>query len=78
MKADFDFTEFFDEKEKPVIKMTFSDDKMMGGRLLPTRLEVVPYDKPGEFTEIIYVEIAFDMELPDAFFSLRNLKQQGG
>ena len=72
------YEEFFDEKEKPVRKMTFSDAKTMGGRLMPTRMMVTPYDKPGEFTEIIYVEIAFDMELPDAFFSLRNLKKQGG
>lgn len=72
------YEEFFDEKEKPVRKMTFNDVKMMGERLLPTRMMVVPYDKPGEFTEVTYVDIAFDMELPDNFFSLRNLKQQGG
>ena len=64
---------FFDEKEKPVRKMIFNDVKMMGGRLLPTKMTVVPYDKPGEFTEVIYIEIAFDMEILDTFFSLRNL-----
>jgi outer membrane lipoprotein-sorting protein len=72
------YEEFFDEEEKPVRKMTFSDVKMMGERLLPSRLTVVPYDKPGEFTEVTYVEIVFNMEIPDNFFSLRNLKQQGG
>ena len=58
--------------------MTLTDVKMMGGRLLPTRMTVVPYDKPGEFTEVAYGEISFDVELSEAFFSLRNLKQQGG
>ena len=72
------YEEFCDEKEKPVRKMMFNDVKKMGGRSLPSRMTVVPHDKPGEFTEVIYVEIAFDMELPDTFFSLRNLKQQGG
>jgi len=72
------YEEFFDEQEKPVRKMIFSDVKKMGGRVLPTRMTVVPYDKPSEFTEVTYLEIAFDMELPDTFFSLRNLKQQGG
>jgi len=57
--------------------MMFNDVKKMGGRLLPSRLTVVPYDKPGESTEVVYVEIAFDMEINDSFFSLRNLKQQG-
>jgi hypothetical protein len=72
------YEEFFDENEKPVRKMVLTEVKMMGGRLLPTRMSVVPYDKPGEFTEVVYVEINFDVELSDSFFSLRNLKQQEG
>ena len=72
------YQEYCDEKEKPVRKMILGDIKEMGGRLLPTSMKVVPYDKPGEFTEITYMDIAFDMELPETFFSLRNLKQQGG
>jgi outer membrane lipoprotein-sorting protein len=72
------YEEFFDEKEKPVRKMTLTDVKMLGGRLLPTTMTVVPYDKPGEFTEVTYLEISFNMELPDTFFSLRNLKRQEG
>jgi hypothetical protein len=72
------YEEFFDENEKPVRKMTLTEVKMLGGRLLPTRMTVVPYDKPGEFTEVVYVEINFDVELSDSFFSLRNLKQRGG
>jgi hypothetical protein len=71
------YEEYCDEKEKPVRKMILSDVKKMGGRLLPSSMKVIPYDKPGEFTEIIYLDIAFDMELPETFFSLRNLKQQG-
>ena len=72
------YEEFFDENQKPVRKMTLTEIKILGGRLLPTRMTVVPYDKPGEFTEVVYVEINFDVELSDSFFSLRNLKQQGG
>ncbi len=71
------YEEFFDENGKPVRKMTLTEVKMLGGRLLPTRMTVLPYDKPGEFTEVVYVEINFDVELSDSFFSLRNLKQQG-
>jgi len=71
------YQEYCDEKEKPVRKMILDDVKKMGGRLLPSSMKVIPYDKPGEFTEIIYVDIAFDMKLPETFFSLRNLKQQG-
>ena len=70
--------EFFDEKEKAVRKMVLDQVKVMGGRLLPSRMTITPYNKPGEFTEVIYSDIAFDMELKDAFFSLRSLQQQGG
>jgi len=70
--------EFFDEKEKAVRKMVLDQVKVMGGRLLPSRMKILPYNKPGEFTEVTYLDIAFDMEFPDAFFSLRKLKQKGG
>ena len=70
--------EFFDEKEKAVRKMVLDQVKVMGGRLLPSRMTITPYNKPGEFTEVIYSDIAFDMELEDTFFSLRSLQQQGG
>jgi hypothetical protein len=69
---------FYDENDKPVREMKLTDVKMMGGRLLPTTMTIVPYDKPGEFTEVTYLEISFDMELSDTFFSLRNLKRQEG
>ena len=61
---------FYDENDKLVREMKLTDVKMMGGRLLPTTMTIVPYDKPGEFTEVTYVEISFDMELSDTFFSL--------
>lgn len=70
--------EFFDEKEKAVRKMVLDQVKVMGGRLLPSRMKIVPYNKPGEYTEVTYIDITFNMELPDAFFSLRKLTQQGG
>jgi len=69
---------FYDENDKPVREMKLTDVKMMGGRLLPTTMTIVPYDKPGEFTEVTYLEISFDVELSDTFFSLRNLKRQEG
>lgn len=72
------YEEFYDEHEKPVRKMMLTDVKIMGGRLLPSTMTVIPYDKPGEFTEVSYVEISFDVELPESFFSIRNLKHQEG
>src|SRR5690606_25106037 len=58
-------TRFLDEKGEVVRTMTFSDVKEMGGRTLPTRFRVVPGDKPGEYTEMIYEDIQFDAKVPD-------------
>jgi hypothetical protein len=68
---------FFDEDGKPVRRMAFEDIKMMGGRLLPARLTVVPENEPGELTEVLYEDIVFDVGIDEAFFSLRNLKKEG-
>jgi hypothetical protein len=65
---------YFDEDGELQRTMTFSDYKVMGGRLVPARMLVVPTDKPTESTTLIYHELAFDVALDTDFFSLRNLR----
>lgn len=55
--------------------VTFSDYRVMGGRLVPTRIAVTPTDKPDESTVITYRRLAFDVRLPDDTFSLSALKR---
>jgi Outer membrane lipoprotein-sorting protein len=69
------FSKYYDEAGELVRVMTFSDFKEMGGRLLPAVMRLVPKDSPGEFTEMIYEDIEFDIGLKKPFFSLRNLKK---
>ena len=66
---------YFDEDMNLSRTMTYSDPKDLGGRVLPVRMIVTPADKPGEYTEIVYENIAFDVELPDDLFTLRSLRQ---
>ena len=47
----------------------------MGGRRIPCRMKLIPADKPDEFTEVIYDEIEFGVEIPDSFFTLQALKK---
>ena len=54
----------------------FSEVKNMGGRLLPALLKVVPTDKPGEYTELVYESLRFDLELPESLFSLLELRRR--
>ena len=37
--------------------------------------DLLPADDPGEFTEVIYDDIAFGVDLDEAFFSLNQLKR---
>ncbi len=66
---------FFDEDDELVRTMTYSDVRRVGGRSIPTRLRVTPADEPGEFTEVIYNELNFDLDIDDRLFSLQSLKQ---
>jgi hypothetical protein len=65
---------YYDDAGKLVRTMTFSDYQVMGGRKVPARLAVVPADKPGESTVIIYHDLQFNIGLKSDFFSLRSLR----
>ncbi len=67
--------EFFDEEDALVNIMILSDIKMMGGRLLPTRLEMIPVDKPQQKTVLVYNSLIFDTPIEDSFFSEQNMKR---
>jgi len=67
--------EFYDEDGKLVNIMKASDIKKMNGRTIPTRLEMIPAEKPGQKTVIVYEDIQFDIPIPDRFFSLQNMKK---
>jgi outer membrane lipoprotein-sorting protein len=64
-----------DEQGVLVRELTFSAYKTMAGRLIPTRMEMRPTDKPGEQTVIMYDDLAFDVSLSEDTFSLRNLER---
>jgi len=68
------YARYYDEEGELVRTMTFFDYRELGGRLVPAAMRVVPEDKPGEFTEFRYSEIEFDVDLDEAFFSLRRLR----
>lgn len=66
---------YFDEDMKVVRRLTFTNIKKMGGRMIPTILRVVPEDKPQEYTELVYEDMRFDIGLEDSFFSIAQLKK---
>ena len=65
--------EYFDEDGKLINTMHCSDIKMLGGRLLPARMEMIPTDKKGHKTIMIYKSLVFETPLEDNFFSTQNM-----
>ncbi|MEE2846016.1 MAG: outer membrane lipoprotein-sorting protein [Gemmatimonadota bacterium] len=65
---------YYDDDGTLVRTMTFSDYKMMSGRLVPAVFHIIPADKPEERTSMTYHELEFDIDLDESFFSLRTLR----
>lgn len=68
-------TEFYDEDGSLVKSMIASNVKKMGGRIIPTHLEMIPANKPGEKTVLDYQSIRFNVNIKPSFFSERNMKR---
>lgn len=66
---------YYDEDMVVARTLTFRDIKEMGGRMIPAVLHMVPADKPDEYTEMIYQQIQFDIDLQDSLFSLMQLRR---
>lgn len=67
-------TRFYDEDGSLVNTMNAFDIKLMDGRLIPTRFEMLPADKPGQKTNMIYKSIQYNRKMDDAFFTTEKMK----
>lgn len=66
---------YFDEKGNEVRVLSFKQVETLGGRTIPTVLELVPTDKEDHKTVVRYLEADFNQDLDPDIFSLRNLKK---
>jgi len=66
---------YYDEHGNLVRTMTFEDYKTFGDRTAPTKMTLVPADKPGEFTQITYDDLQFAADIPSSTFTLQALEQ---
>lgn len=67
---------YYDEKGELMRVMSYSDIKELGGRMIPTVLEMVPQTKAGHKTVIRYLNAEFNIKLDDDTFTLRNLRSR--
>ncbi len=66
---------YYDEDGFLINTMVLSEIKELGGRMIPTHLEMIPAENPDQKTVLIYEKMEFNLEYNDRFFSLQNLKQ---
>ena len=66
---------YYDEDEYLINTMVMSDIRKIGGRILPTRMEMIPADNPKQRTVIIYKNIEFEIDIDSDFFSIQNMKR---
>jgi outer membrane lipoprotein-sorting protein len=76
-KSDFLFlkAELYDADQYLVRTETGSRIRKMDGRMIPTRLEVIPEEEEGNKTILLIEEIEFNVSIPDQFFSQQNMKR---
>jgi outer membrane lipoprotein-sorting protein len=67
--------EYYDEDLELINVMSMSNIRELGGRLLPTRMEMTPVDKPGQRTVMEYIAAEYNLEIEDSFFSQQNMKR---
>ena len=66
--------ELYDEDGFLVRTETGSEIKTMDNRIIPTRMELIPAEEPGNKTIVEIKEIKFNVPLKESFFSQQNMK----
>lgn len=67
------YVEYYDEDNKLINTLKASEVKMLGDRLLPSRMEMVPAEKKYNKTVLIYNSLLFDKPIDDNFFTPQNM-----
>jgi outer membrane lipoprotein-sorting protein len=67
--------ELYDEDGYLVRTESGSDIKVMDGRAIPSRLELIPVDEKGNKTIVEIKDIKFNVTIDDSFFSQQNMKR---
>lgn len=66
--------QLYDQDGSLVRTESGSEIKTLDQRLIPSRLELVPAEEPGNKTIIDIKEIKFNVEIKEDFFSQQNMK----
>lgn len=68
-------SKYYDRKGRLARTMYFEEVKELGGRKIPSVMRLVPEDEKGEYTVMKYLDIEFNVDVPESTFSLSRLKR---
>ncbi|UCD57243.1 MAG: outer membrane lipoprotein-sorting protein [Candidatus Hydrogenedentota bacterium] len=68
--------EYYDRKDRLARTIYWTEVRQFDDRRIPSRLTLVPQDKEGHRTEMVYLDIDFDVEISESMFSLSALEQK--
>ncbi len=68
-------SEYYDEDGYLMNTENAFEIKTMGGRDIPTRIEMVPADEEGRKTIIEIIDVAYDIPMDENFFTKQNMKR---
>ena len=66
---------YYDEDGYLINTLKFSNVREIGGRVIPTKLEMIPAENPNQSTIIEYLDMEFNIDIKTSFFSLQNMKR---
>ena len=67
---------YFDEDGEQMRVMNFSNVTDFDGTALPATMTLTPLNKDGQYTEVEYQQLEFNVGLDDGFFTLQNLRRR--
>ncbi len=67
---------YYDRKQRLARTLRFDEVRNLGGRVLPARVVVQPADDASKRTEMRYLDITFDVDVPAETFSLSRLERR--
>ena len=65
---------YFDQDMQPVRRMQSLEIGQLGGRIMATRMRMQDVAKPDQYTELEYLDMDFDVDVPDRMFTLFSLQ----
>lgn len=67
--------EYYDEDDYLMRTELFGNIRIMDGRMIPTRYEIIPAEDPDQKTIVEISKMEFNVDIQDDFFSQQNMKR---